>query len=61
MCVCVCVCVWGGGGLCTHHSDGIGLGTILQQYVDDVCVSLLGCLVKGSVSILRGKEDGTLR
>lgn len=44
--------------LFTYHSDGIGLGSILQQYIDDVCVSLLGCLVKGSVSILKREDNG---
>ena len=60
LCIYAYMCVWG-RGFCTHHSDSIGLGTILQQNIDDVCVSLLGCLVKGSVSILGGKEHGTLK
>lgn len=51
VCVCVCLCLF------TYHSDSVGLGTVLQQYVDDVCVSLLGGLVKGSVSILRGRKQ----
>lgn len=37
----------------TYHSSSIWLGTVLQQYINDVCVSLLGRLVKGCVSILK--------
>lgn len=51
------ICVFATLGLFTYHSDGIGLGSVLQQYIDDVCVSLLGCLVKRSVSILK-RDDG---
>lgn len=57
MCLSMYLCVFVLLCLFTYHSDGVGLGTVLQQYIDDVCVSLLGCLVKGSVSILKRGED----
>lgn len=36
----------------THRGDGIGLGPMLQQHIDDVSVALLGSLVKRGVPIL---------
>lgn len=62
--VCHLVCVHRRRRAClcalTHHSDGVGLGAILQEHIDDVCVSLLGCLVKRSVSILKVEEKSNI-
>lgn len=35
-----------------HRGDGVGLGPVLQQDVDDVSVALLGSLVKRGVPVL---------
>lgn len=36
----------------SYHCSGIRLGAMLQQHIDDVCIPLLCCLVKGCVPIL---------
>lgn len=38
-----------------YHRRCVGLGAVLQQHVDDVCIPLLRRLVKRCVSILQGK------
>lgn len=50
---CTFVCLH--GRVFTYHSDRVGFGTVLQENINDVCVPLLGCLVKGGVSVLEGE------
>lgn len=35
-----------------YRGGGVGLGSMLQQDIDDVCVALLGSLVQRCVAIL---------
>ncbi len=37
----------------SHHSDCIRLGSMLQQDIDNMCISLLSSLVKWCVAILK--------
>lgn len=43
----------------THHGNSIGLCTMMKQNVNDVCVSLLSCLVKWCVPILQKTHTAT--
>lgn len=57
----ICLDCWRYASLCalTYHSDGVGLGTVLQEHINDVRVSLLSRLVKRSVSILKVTDSNT--
>lgn len=58
MCVCACVSVLVRVSVCVfaYHSGSVGFGTVLQQHINDVCVSLLRCLMQGSVSVLKAQQ-----
>lgn len=57
-CVCMCACVRVRVSVCVlaYHSGSVGFGTVLQQHINDVCVSLLRCLMQGSVSVLKAQQ-----
>lgn len=42
--------------VCTHSSDLVGLGVMLQQKSHDVCVSLLRSLMQRSVTQLENAK-----